>query len=166
MSAFMVCEDTLDLLASVSGWGRDGLWVFIKEDTLPPRGEVPFERGGIYLGEDKSSLIKEELRLENMASLWARYPNDADLFWKDRSSEGFNQIYPHQVTMGQVLGALSCYEYQACESKDWENSFAYALCVGIRKNICQKISGQNWEYVRPQDQVQLISLMDMMKASE
>jgi hypothetical protein len=75
MSAFMCNEDTLDLLASVTSWRRDDLWVYVGEDTLPPRGEITFERGGNYYGEIfYASLIKEELRLENQASLWARYP--------------------------------------------------------------------------------------------
>jgi hypothetical protein len=55
----MVNEDTLDLLASVAGWRRDDLWVFMGDDTLPPRGEITFERGGNYYGERFRALIKQ-----------------------------------------------------------------------------------------------------------
>ena len=40
MSAYLVNEDTLDLLASVANWSRDGLWLYRGEDTLPPRSEL------------------------------------------------------------------------------------------------------------------------------
>lgn len=163
MSAFLVNEDTLDLLASVAGWGREDLWVYMSEDILPPRGDLQFERGGNYYGERASSLIKEELRLENMASLWARYPKDANLFWEDREPKAFKRIYADQATVSQALGALACYEYQACESENWHNSFAFALCKAIRKALCSRISGDNWEYVRPADQAERVSLMDMMR---
>ena len=163
MSAFMVNEDTLDLLASVAGWGREGLWVYMSEDILPPRGELQFERGGNSYKDTASSLIKEELRLENMASLWARYPKDANLFWEGREPQAFKRIYDDQATIAQALGALACYEYQACESENWQNSFAFALCKAIRKALCSRISGDNWEYERPADQAERISLMDMMR---
>ena len=163
MSAFLVNEDTLDLLASVAGWGREDLWVYMSEDILPPRGDLQFERGGNYYGERASSLIKEELRLENMASLWARYPKDANLFWEGREPQALKRIYADQANIGQALGALACYEYQACESENWESSFAFALCKAIRKALCSRISGDNWEYVRPADQAERVSLMDMMK---
>ena len=75
MSAYMVSEDTLDLLASVAGWGRECLFVFSSEYTLPPRSTLDAVRGeGNYYRDDKTpALIKEELRLENQASLRARY---------------------------------------------------------------------------------------------
>ena len=166
MSAFMVNEDTLDLLASVAGWRREGLWVYMSEDILPPRGEIQFERGGNYYGERASNLIKEELRLENMASLWARYPKDANLFWEGREPQAFKRIYDDQATIAQALGALACYEYQACESENWQNSFAFALCKAIRKALCSRILGDNWEYERPAGQAERVSLTDMMRGSK
>ena len=75
----------------------------------------------------------------------------------------FKRIYADQATIGQALGALACYEYQACESENWESSFAFALCKAIRKALCSRISGDNWEYVRPADQAERVSLMDMMR---
>jgi hypothetical protein len=69
MSAFMCNEDTLDLLASVTSWRRDDLWVYVGEDTLPPRGEITFERGGNYYGSFYASLIKEELRRRKSGEL-------------------------------------------------------------------------------------------------
>jgi hypothetical protein len=163
MSAFMVSEDTLDLLASVAGWRREDLWVYLGEDTLPPRGEIQFERGGNYYGERSRALIKQELRLENQASLWARYPNDANEFWAGQEAQPFRPIHADQASVGEALGALACYEYQACESENWQMSFAFKLCQAIRKALCQMISGDHWEYTRPANQITRVSLTDLMK---
>lgn len=165
MSAFMVNEDTLDLLASVAGWRRDDLWLYMSEDILPPRGEIQFERGGNYYGERASHLIKEELRLENMASLWARYPKDANLFWEGIEPEAFKRIYADQATIAQALGALRCYEYQACESENWQSSFAFALCKAIRKALCDMVACDHWEYERPAGLAERVSLTDMMRGN-
>jgi hypothetical protein len=161
MSAYMVNEDTLDLIASVAVWSNHGLFIYASEGTLPPRGEITFAGEGeaIYYRDQDMKHIKEELRLENIASLNARYPNDAGL-----AGEGapFKAIYRDQVTYGEVLGALACYEYQACESDSWRNSYAHLLCVAIRKAICSLISEGEWEYERPANQAQRISLMDIL----
>ena len=147
MSAHMVSEDTLDLLASVAGWGREPLYIYAGGDVLPPRSDLPANMGeGNYYGEKEGALIKEELRRENQASLWARYPDDGT-----NAGEGarFRPIWADQVSVGQALGALRCYEYQACESKEWEKSYAYALCQAIRRALCARISKDCWEYIRP-----------------
>lgn len=151
MSAFMVNDDHLDLLASVVEWGREGVYIYFSDEILPPRSDLEVTRGegNYYKTRLHASLIKEELRLENQASLWARYPDDANELWEGMTAKPYRQIFQDQVTLGQVLGALSCYEYQACESENWEKSFAFALCRSIRKAICSKISGDAWEYVRP-----------------
>lgn len=161
MSAFMVNEDTLDLIASVAVWSNHGLFLYVRPGTLPPRGELSFpgEREPIYYRSSDLNNIKQELRLENIASLNARYPQDAGL-----SGEGkpFRAIYRDQASFAEALGALSCYEYQACESDTWRNSYAAALCVAIRKAICDLISAGQWEYDRPSTQAQRVSLMDMV----
>lgn len=162
MSAFMVNDDTLDLLASVASWSRDGLWVHNSGAILPPRGEIKYPQAtrGEYLGYEDMPAIKEELRLENIASLRARY-KDADSMLGDRAP--FKRIDKDQATFAQVLGALACYEYQACESENWLNSYAYAICASIRRHICNLISNGNWEYERPAGMIQRVSLMDMLK---
>lgn len=160
MSAFMVNEDTLDLIASVAVWQNHGLFLYVRPGTLPPRGELSFpgERESIYYSSSDLENIKQELRLENIASLWSRYPNQDH----DTHREPFRPIYSDQATYAQALGALSCYEYQACESDTWRNSYAAALCVAIRKAICDLISAGEWEYDRPSTQAQRVSLMDMV----
>lgn len=161
MSAYMVNEDTLDLIASVAVWSNHGLFIYAEEGTLPPRGELEYAGEGesIYYRASHLKDIKQELRLENIASLNARYPQDAGLAGE---GEPFRAIYRDQATFSQVLGALACYEYQACESDSWRNSYAHLLCAGIRKAICGLISEGEWEYERPAGQAQRVSLMDII----
>ena len=162
MSAYMVNEDTLDLLASVAIWSNDGLFIYASKGTLPPRGELEYAGEGesIYYRASNLKDIKRELRLENIASLNARYPSDAGLA---DAGAPFKAIYPDQATFAQALGALACYEYQACESDEWGDSFAYLICKAIRKTICDLISSGEWEYDRPAGQAQRVSLMGMIK---
>lgn len=161
MSAYMVNEDTLDLIASVAVWSNHGLFVYAGEGTLPPRGNLEYAGEGesIYYRASHLKDIKNELRLENVASLNARYPQDAGLA---REGEPFKAIYRDQATFAQALGALRCYEYQACESDSWQDSYAHLLCVAIRNTICALISEGEWEYERPAGLAQRVSLMEMM----
>lgn len=157
MSAFMVNEDTLDLLASVAGWGREPLFIFAGEGILPPRSELPATMGeGNYYGEKEGALIKEELRRENMASLWARYPEDG---MNAGGGARFRPIWADQASIGEALGALRCYEYQACESDTWKDSYAYALCQEIRRALCARISKDHWEYTRPANRVERVRVL-------
>ena len=160
MSAYLVNEDTLDLLASVANWSRDGLWLYRGENTLPPRSELETGESGIYYKLDHAPLIKHELFLENVASLRARYGDDDPNPVKPAK---FRRIDRDQVTIGEALGALACYEYQACESENWANSYAFALCNSIRKTLCRMVSGDNWEFTRPASYTERVSLMDLMK---
>ena len=112
MSAYMVNEDTLDLLASVAVWSNHGLFIYVKEGTLPPRGELEYAGEGesIYYRASHLKNIKEELRLENIASLWARYPNDGGTM----AGEGapflsLPRTLRHIIIVSSSVGALRPY---------------------------------------------------------
>lgn len=157
MSAFMVNEDTLDLLASVAGWGREPLYIYAGGGVLPPRSDLPANMGeGNYYGEKEGALIKEELRRENQASLWARYPDDG---MNAGGGERFRPIWDGMASVEDALGALRCYEYQACESDTWKDSYAHALCQAIRRSLCARISGDRWEYRRPANMAERVRIL-------
>ena len=47
-----------------------------------------------------------------------------------------------------VLKAISCYEYQACEAPGWERSAARAFCEGLRRAVTPALTGYTaapWE---------------------
>lgn len=156
MSAYMVSEDTLDLLASVAGWGREGLFVYFSEEILPPRSALNATREqGNYYKDADSTLIKEELRLENQASLRSRYSAEQEF---DKGAR-FRPILQGQATIAQALGALRCYEYQACESNEWNKSYAKAICDSLRRSLCAMVSGDSWEYTRPASMAQRVRVI-------
>lgn len=50
----------------------------------------------------------------------------------------------------QILKALDGYEYQACETPDWEKSEAFAICKMIRALTIRRLPGYeqaDWEIV-------------------
>ena len=47
-----------------------------------------------------------------------------------------------------VLKAISCYEYQACEAPGWDRSAARAFCEGLRRAVTPALPGYTdapWE---------------------
>jgi hypothetical protein len=55
------------------------------------------------------------------------------------------------IPWGHVLGALRCFEYQACEHPEWSTSLASAIVNKIRFKVCQRITeeaGGMWEWNR------------------
>lgn len=47
-----------------------------------------------------------------------------------------------------ILKAISCYEYQACEAPGWDTSTAKAFCEGLRDAVIPTLPGYNdapWE---------------------
>lgn len=54
---------------------------------------------------------------------------------------------------------LSCYEYQACETPDWERTIAFRLCADLRRNICDRLVSESgakhvWEAPEKVDMVE------------
>ena len=163
MSAFLVNDDTLDLLASfIAQWSQDshisGIDLYLKEGVLPPRTEgieVETDQHGhrrVSIANTQGRAIKAELLAENIASLWGRYPagrpnlDDASDLVNERAP--FRSVSRDDADYAEVAGALYCYEYQSCETDDWENSFAYALCQGARRKLTSILGDGNWEYDR------------------
>ena len=47
-----------------------------------------------------------------------------------------------------ILKAISCYEYQACEAPDWDTSTAKAFCEALRRAVIPALPGYTdapWE---------------------
>ena len=167
MSAYLVDNDTLDLLASfIARWSQDshmaGMDLYLEDSTLPPRTEEieievdRFGRRRVLITNTMAQAVKNELLAENIASLWGRYPagrgeglDDAQGLISER--DRFRGIPSDEADLSDVAGSLHCYEYQACETDDWKLSFAYALCQGARRKIISHLMNQkedNWGYTR------------------
>lgn len=158
MSAFLVNSDTLDLIASVAAtWSQEShiggvnVYQYIT-DEKPLNPNITQEinetvnRAYVKVVSSMARDIKFELLLENVRSLKARYSDD---WWDGQEIEPFRNICRGDVDYSDVLGALACYEYQACESNEWDKSFAHALIQATRRKVCSMISQNSWEYTRP-----------------
>ena len=44
-------------------------------------------------------------------------------------------------SIGELLNALHCYEYQACEAPDWKTSQAHEFCRALERALIQQIPG-------------------------
>lgn len=155
MSAYLVGNDHLDLIASAPHWSKEGgVWLYARQGILPPRSDLPFTLGeGFSYTKEHAQGIKNELWLENWASLQARYPKDSNNYGVKSQAQPFRLIADYQATFPEMLGALSCYEYQASESATWYNSFAFHLIQAIRKSTCRLIAGSHWDYTRNREEV-------------
>lgn len=71
-----------------------------------------------------------ELYEENCNSLHARYGDD-DF---EPLNPPINYV-PTIDSMGVMAKQVSCYEYQACEHEEWENSKAYHMCQAIKEAL-------------------------------
>lgn len=162
MSAFLVNDDTLDLLTSALLWSSSPLGVRVQHpagpDTLPPRGDLAGSAGQpwVYYTHGDAQQFRDELWLENLASVRTRYPKHSI---ESRSAARFRAIYPDQATPADMLGALRCYEYQACETDEWELSHAHALCEAIKDFILSRLSDGLWEYERSSNYTERVRII-------
>lgn len=181
MSAYLVSSDTIDLLSSVAAYWREsshsgGLSVRVPLDTAPLTNLE--ETNGASIGSDAPwstetmrytwsyggatfSDVGAELYAGNVASLAARYLDYETMISYTWTPSG-GVILPDSVSVGDVLGALRCYEYQSCEASEWENTFTYALVRAIERKVIGYYS-TGWNYARPANSAKVISLYDMAK---
>lgn len=162
MSAYLVNDDTLDLLASVAtNWAESahdsGLPLYLSHSVAKPltldlieRVELGVEDWRVNITNTMGAMIKRELLIANLASLETRYPStEPGDGWQESERAPFRQIVRGEVRDGEALGALRCYEYQSCEVENWADSFAYHLSLALRRKIAGFIAGDAWEYRRP-----------------
>lgn len=54
-------------------------------------------------------------------------------------------LYTHEPstprTVVELLKAIDCYEYQACETPDWEVTEAYRFCEALRRELTYHLPG-------------------------
>ena len=172
MSAYIVSNDTLDLLTSVlCEWKNphesQPLSIFHvqqwQSQPLDPNMFVlkttAWGTQRVEIGRPDGIYVKRELYLANAKSVKERYGNTNNYF--DEVVPEFKPISMAEATISEAAGALKCYEYQSCEFDGWDYSFASALCDQISRKLIRKMGGDNWNYERPATET--ISILDMMK---
>jgi hypothetical protein len=146
MSAFLVSKAHIDALVQLVAVGPGSCFQW-----HPWLGPEAHERGLQYDVDALGAL----LWLENLASVTARYPQDAD---GDRCGptglrDGEIAAYAYRrparrLTIVEAFKVIDCYCYQSCEHSAWELSTALTICQGIRSALWHALPGYDeaaWE---------------------
>lgn len=113
MSAWIVSKEHIDVLVRAREAYSDSFWTrdFDRDET----GRM--------------------LWRENLRSVAARYPNDESgerpgpIAFVDEDVDEYSYVNPgFKPTPGEVFQAVGCYEYQSCETDDWEETDAHKWC--------------------------------------
>jgi hypothetical protein len=147
MSAFIVDKAHIDLLVAA---GLD----FPTHGALAwyTRDERAHRLNGVNADE-----VGAMLWAENLASVAARYPDDAsgerpgpiDLTDDDIAAYRWENV-PGRIDPIVVMKAIDCYEYQSCEHAGWRDSAAAAFCDRLRRAAISRLPGYEdaagWEF--------------------
>lgn len=158
MSAYIVSDDTLDLLVSaLVAWDDDSRVIYLQPWQSNPLCLEDFvvssHSGGvrtIELNSVDADYIKKELLAQNIVSVIAHYGSTEGFL---NEHQPFRIVPESQASLAELAGAVSCYDYQACESDTWSTSFAKALCLRLQNDIIGRVSRPeaNWSYTRPEN---------------
>lgn len=152
MSAFIVSKVHIDLLVDVAVHGpREGSWRY-----GPMRWWIRRPQGGIVpktrsADHDQADSIGLMLADQNVLSVRYLY-NDSLLTVADAFSgfEGYRwEQPPYRLTALEALGAVNCYEYQACETPDYYITEAALFCEALRRKLICNLPGYDelpWEW--------------------
>lgn len=143
MSAYILQDDTFDLLvtAGLYGVGIDG-------------GLRVYHEGNIitYNRYEHADILGTILKTANYDSVNYRYKESTEVEGYRYKSEGISQYLGGKVIpWGQVLKSARCYEYQSCETPEWDKSLAKAIVDAITMKVCGFIAEQDnaeWEWTR------------------
>ena len=142
MSAYVVGFDLIDLLttAAIEG-GPHERGLRVQHKTEDGCTLHVFDRAD---GHTLAQILHDA----NVASVNARYGETAT---PETAHVAFvRNIGGTGATWGDVLNALSCYEYQTCEIEDSGSSLAAAIVSAIRAKVLERFipQGSPWEWTR------------------
>lgn len=165
MSAFLLGKVHIDaLLTAALGPGSrdDALYWYTKEG------------GGRRVDHDAVDSVGAMLVTENVRSLRARYPDIPDdldgapgpidnAFAVEAVNGKYHFARTQDFEVGEILAAITCYEYQTCEHDEWEGSDAEAFCKYLREAMCRKVPGYEGAWEIEDRGNPLISLFEMSR---
>lgn len=132
MSAYIMNDDEINTIVSYfvpTGAAEDGAWLRL--------GETEWN----YLNRENAPKVAAILMAENVRSVNAKYgDNEANPYVFEYLPKA------HDRERGNIIGALDCYEYQACETDDWHTSLAHEIVQGFRKHLLKVIAESEGTY--------------------
>ncbi len=143
MSANVVERAHIDYLISAGLWtGRPHVLRWLVSTTAHPQELTrdTADRVGRMLWEQNHRSVSE--RYSGM-QLVPEYEYSSDTEYAEvlgRFEDGWRW---RRVMLEPVsaLKALACYEYQSCETPDWEQTEAYAYCAALRRALIRVLPG-------------------------
>lgn len=145
MSAFMVDHAHIDAMLTAGLDARDGVrWLTDATEDQVPGERIP--SGYRTLDFLNADHVGAMLLAENRRSVNYRYEED-----ELEEPYTFRPLRHSDITPVDILSAISCYEYQACECDDWQASEAARFCQALRLAMICKLPGYSdapWEISR------------------
>lgn len=157
----MVAKLHIDLLVQVAVEGPAGIhplsWHPFHYYAVPRRELRGYSLAEIAQATRQVDLMGADslgqlLAIQNAASLRARYDDaDASGMIPDWADSGYHYIAPGgcSLTVVELLKAIICYEYQACETDDWDDSEAALFCETLHSLLIRFLPGYDgapWEW--------------------
>lgn len=140
MSAYMVHEEHINVM----------IWAAV--ELASPRDTGPVFRYADAMGNTQqlSSLDAGSMTRAGQMLVEANAESMAARYGEHDHSYPYQYQRPKRTdwTAVDVLGALSCYEYQACETGTFETSEAGRFCEALRNGLINRLPGMNtapWE---------------------
>jgi hypothetical protein len=153
MSAFVVSNDHIDALLTFA---------------IDKRASYNINEscGRMSFAETTATEIGRVLLRENERSVNQRYQeNDAGI----ADSYEWRRFPNRRLTPVNILKACSCFDYQACETDDYEESVAHRIIDAIRHTAIGSLPGYNdadgWTFARRADEPEQITLSSMIRSA-
>lgn len=142
MSAFLVGHDHIDALLTFAVDKKVSYWV--KETETRE-----------YIDCHNATEVGRILLAENMRSLGHRYgETDAEEMTGDEGDSTYRfRRWSAPLSAVSILKGCDCFDYQACETSDYESTLAHTIVDAIRHNAIHSVPGWDnapgWEFRRP-----------------
>jgi hypothetical protein len=158
VSAFEVSSTHIDVLVSAAlqrihgetlRWYHGEIPETEPGEALPGRGDylAALERTHREVTQENAETWGATLVAENRRSVNHRYNEEE---WEEPYT--FTE-YAGTFSPVKVLGAINCYEYQACEHPGWKTSEARSFCEALRERMIRMLPGYDSPHVRDASQV-------------
>ena len=134
MSAFMVSDKHISAMLAAAAAPRY---------TNGPCGEFMYFYGGEWKRHQLPKALGQILASQNRRSVNERYEEN------DAIPEFSYQPPRESPSPVQLIKLCDCYDYQSCETDDWEKTEAYAICHALRERAIDRLPGYDeaaWSY--------------------
>lgn len=147
MSAFVVSKEHIDLIVHAV--------LYPPVEDIPTVQSFRADIAGIVARNSKHDLgfatnLGRLLIEQNVRSVLYRHRGDYSMIPEYANNYSFTPL-PFQPTHAEIMKALHCYEYQSCETPDWDLTPAYAIVERIGWFLSHTLPGYEeapWEWTK------------------